>query len=114
MPVSTINKIRIRKGDVVSILSGRDRGKSGKVLEIDSRKGRVFVEKINIIKRHTKPGQKQRQGGIIEKEAPVNLSNVQILCQSCGKPTRIGIKTIDDGSRLRVCKKCNEVMDEKK
>lgn len=111
MAVETLNKIRVKKGDIVSILAGKDKGKSGKVLEIDSRKGRIFIEKLNLIKKHTKPSQKQRQGGIIEKEGPVNISNVLVVCQSCNKATRIGIRRIDDGTKFRFCKKCDEIID---
>ncbi len=111
MAVETLKKFRLKKGDIVNILSGKDKGKSGKVLEIDARKGRVFVEKLNMLKKHTKPSQKQRQGGIIEKEGPVNISNVLVVCQACNKATRLGIRIIDDGTKFRYCKKCDEIID---
>jgi len=104
-------KFRVRKGDMVMITTGKDKGKTGKVLEVDRSKQRVFVEKLNIIKRHMKPSQKHRQGGIIEKEASIHLSNVMIVCKSCGKSSRTGIRLMDDGEKMRYCKKCGEIID---
>lgn len=104
-------RFRIRKGDTVMIMNGKDKGKTGKVLEVDRSNHRVFVEKLNIIKRHMKPSQKHRQGGIIEKEGPIQISNVMILCQNCGKTARIGMRRIEDGQKLRCCKKCGEIID---
>ncbi|MBI3610635.1 MAG: 50S ribosomal protein L24 [Nitrospirae bacterium] len=104
-------KFKIRKGDTVMVMTGKDRGKTGKVLEVDRSKQRVFVEKLNIIKRHTKPSQKHRQGGIIEKEAPIQISNVMIVCRNCGKAVRIGMRRMEDGQKLRCCKKCGEIID---
>jgi large subunit ribosomal protein L24 len=104
--------ISIRKGDNVHILSGRDAGKSGRVLSINPRKNTLVVEHANIIKRHTRPNpNKNIKGGIVEKEGPINVSNVQIVCSSCGKHTRIGSKTLADGSRSRVCKRCGTTLD---
>jgi large subunit ribosomal protein L24 len=105
-----IPKFRIRKGDTVRVVAGKEKGKTGKVLEVDPRKQKVYIEKINIIKRHTKPSQKRRQGGIIEKEGPLHISNVMLMCQNCGKPVRTGMKTVGDG-KIRYCKKCGESMD---
>lgn len=106
-----VPKFRVRKGDVVMITTGKDKGKTGKVLELDRSKQRVFVEKLNIIKRHMKPSQKHRQGGIIEMEGPIHLSNVMIVCPSCGKSSRAGIRRMEDGQKLRYCKKCGEIID---
>jgi large subunit ribosomal protein L24 len=104
--------ISIRKGDNVHILSGRDAGKSGRVLSINPRKNTLVVEHANIIKRHTRPNpNKNIKGGIVEKEGPINVSNVQVVCSSCGKHTRIGRKTLADGSRTRVCKRCGTTLD---
>jgi large subunit ribosomal protein L24 len=104
--------ITIRKGDNVFILSGRDAGKSGRVLSINPRKNTLVVEHANIIKRHTRPNpNKNIKGGIVEKEGPIHVSNVQIVCASCGKHTRIGKKTLADGSRSRVCKRCGTTLD---
>ena len=104
-------KSRIRKGDRVVIITGRDRGKSGKVLQVSADRWQVTVEKINIVKRHTKPNQQNRQGGILEREAPIDLSNVMLYCTSCLKPRRVGIKTLADGTRTRLCKKCNQPVE---
>jgi large subunit ribosomal protein L24 len=106
-----VPKFRVRKGDLVMITTGKDRGKTGKVLEVDRSKGRVFVEKLNIIKRHMKPSQQHRQGGIIEKEASIHISNVRIVCPNCGKSSRAGMKQMEDGQKLRSCKKCGEILD---
>ena len=102
---------RVRKGDTVKVITGKDKGKTGKVLEVNIGEGRIFVEKLNIQKRHTRPSQKHRQGGIIEREGPIHISNVMVVCRSCGKPARTGMRRLDDGQKLRVCKKCSEVID---
>ena len=104
-------KSLVRKGDRVVVIAGKDRGKSGKVLSVFREEQRVTVEKINMIKRHTKPNQQNRQGGILEREAPVHLSNVMIYCAACQKPTRMGSKTMTDGSRVRVCRKCQQPIE---
>ncbi|GAB4487567.1 MAG: 50S ribosomal protein L24 [Thermodesulfovibrionales bacterium] len=102
--------LRIRKEDTVMVITGKDKGKSGRVLRVDGGKSRVIIEKINIIKKHMKPNKKYTQGGIIEKEAPVHLSNVMLLCPKCGKQTKIGA-TVTGGDKHRTCKKCKEVID---
>lgn len=104
-------KSRIKKGDTVVVIAGRDRGKSGKVLSLDLRAGKIIVEKLNIIKRHTKPNQKVKQGGIMEKEAPLPISNVMYLCPVTQKPTRVGIRLQEDGRRVRFSKKSNETLE---
>jgi large subunit ribosomal protein L24 len=109
--VEGLQKSRIRKGDTVVVMTGRDKGKSGKVLSVDLGAGRVVVEKINMIKRHTKPNQKVKQGGILEREAPLALSKVMFLCPVTQKPTRLGIRTLNDGRRVRFSKKSNELLD---
>jgi large subunit ribosomal protein L24 len=101
----------IKKNDKVIVLVGKEVGKIGTVLKVDSEKGRVLVEKVNIIKRHSKPSAKTGQGGIVEKEAPLDISNVMIVCDKCTEPTRIGHRVLEDGSRVRICKKCGEPMD---
>jgi large subunit ribosomal protein L24 len=106
-----LKKSRIRKGDVVVAIAGRDRGKSGKVLSVDLGVGKVVVEKLNMIKRHTKPNQKVKQGGILEREAPFSISNVMYLCPVTGKPTRLGVRTLDDGRRVRFSKKSNDSVE---
>lgn len=104
-------KCVVRKGDTVVVIAGKDRGKSGKVLSVFQRARKVTIEKINIIKRHTKPNQQNRQGGILEREAPIHLSNVMIYCATCQKPVRVGSKTMADGSRVRVCRKCQQLIE---
>ncbi len=103
--------LSIKKNDTVLVTSGDEKGKRGRVLAVYPRKGKLLVERLNIIKRHMKPSKKYAQGGIIEKEAPIQLSNVMLVCSKCDKPTRIGNKVLESGSKLRVCKKCGEVVD---
>lgn len=97
--------MRIKKNDTVRVIAGEDRGKEGKVLKVFPDKGRVIVEKVNLIKRHTRPSKAVPQGGIIEKEAPINETNVMLVCPKTGKPTRIGMEVAADGSRTRTSKK---------
>ncbi|MBE3571579.1 MAG: 50S ribosomal protein L24 [Moorella humiferrea] len=104
-------KVHVKKGDLVMVITGKDAGKKGKVLSVDRTKGRVIVEGVNIVKRHTRPTPKMPQGGIIEKEAPVASSNVMLFCSKCNRPTRIGKQFLADGTKTRVCKKCGEVID---
>ena len=104
--------ISIRKGDNVQVLSGRDAGKKGRVLSVNPRKNTVIVEHANIIKRHTRPNpSKNIKGGIVEKEGPVHASNVQIVCNECGKHARIGHQTLPDGTKVRACKRCGATLD---
>ncbi|MDR4464316.1 MAG: 50S ribosomal protein L24 [Nitrospirales bacterium] len=109
--MEALRKSRIRKGDTVVVVSGRERGKTGKVLSIDLRAGKVIVEKLNIIKRHTKPNQKVKQGGILEREAPLPISNIMFFCPVTQKATRVGIRTLEDGRRVRFSKKSNEIVE---
>jgi len=109
--VESLQKSRIRKGDTVVVIAGRDRGKSGKVLSVDRSAGKVIVEKLNMIKRHTKPNQKVKQGGILEREAPLAISNVMYLCPVTQKPTRLGMRTQRDGRRVRFSKKSKELVE---
>ena len=104
-------KLHIRKGDTVTVISGKDAGKKGKVLAVESKKGRVYVDKLNIIKRHTKPTQSNPQGGIMEKEASIDASNVMIFCSKCDRPVRIAKQQLDNGKYVRVCSKCGTVFD---
>ncbi|CUS35774.1 MAG: 50S ribosomal protein L24 [Nitrospira sp.] len=109
--MQVLSKSRIRKGDTVVVISGRERGKTGKVMSVDLRAGKVVVEKLNVIKRHTKPNQKAKQGGILEREAPLQISNVMFFCPVTQKPTRVGIRTQADGRRVRFSKKSNEILE---
>jgi large subunit ribosomal protein L24 len=106
-----VTKLHVKKDDLVMIVAGKDKGKSGKVLRVLPEKERVLVESINLIKRHTRPSESNSEGGIIEKEAPIALSNVQLLCPGCNKPARTGLKVLEDGSKVRFCKKCNEIVN---
>jgi len=102
----------IRKNDNVVVTTGRDSGKRGRVLKVIPAKGRLIVEGVNIIKRHTKPNpQRQVKGGVVEREAPLHASNVQVVCPECGKATRIGRKILGDGRKVRICRKCEGVVD---
>jgi large subunit ribosomal protein L24 len=104
----TIAKSRIRKNDTVMVVAGRDRGKTGKVLRVIPEAGRVVVERLNVVKRHSKPRGAASPGGIVEKEAPLDLSNVMIFCDRCNAPVRAGIKLAADGAKARTCRRCGE------
>lgn len=104
-------KYRIKKNDQVMVMAGKDKGKSGKVLRVIPKKDAVLVEKINMVKKHMKPNQQTRQGGILEREAPLHISNVKLICTKCTDPTRVGYRTLEDDRKVRFCKKCNEVLD---
>ncbi|MDD3472359.1 MAG: 50S ribosomal protein L24 [Desulfomonilaceae bacterium] len=102
----------IKKNDRVRVLSGKNKGKEGKVLKVNREKDTAVVERVNIVKRHTKAGSGAgKQGGIIDKEAPIQLSKLILVCPKCSKPSKIGIKTLDDGDRVRFCKKCLEQLE---
>jgi large subunit ribosomal protein L24 len=98
----------LKKEDKVKIITGKDKGKIGKVLKVNRKKQRVLIENVNIIKRHQRPSAQNRQGGIIETEAPLDWSNVMLMCNKCVKPVRIKMQQLDDGKKVRVCRKCNE------
>jgi len=98
--------MKIRKGDRVVVLSGKDRGREGTVTFAYPDKGRVIVDGTNVVKKHQKPTKQTQQGGIIDKEMPVDVSNVAILCPACGKPTRAGYRFEPDGTKVRICRKC--------
>lgn len=102
---------KIRKDDQIMIKVGREKGKTGKVARVIPDKGMVVIEKLNMVRRHQKPSQKNKQGGIVEKEAPMAISNVMIICEKCKGPVRVGTKKLDDGKSVRYCKKCSEVID---
>jgi len=104
--------LSVKKNDTVIVIAGREKGKKGRVLSIYPSKGRLLIEKINMIRKHMKPTRKYAQGGIIEKEAPLHISNIMLICPKCNKPTRISNTSLQDGRKVRMCKKCREVMDE--
>jgi large subunit ribosomal protein L24 len=101
---------RLKKGDMVKVIAGKEKGKTGKVLKVINDKDQVVVEKLNIFKRHKRPDQKGK-GGIVEKEGPINISNVMFLCSKCDEGVRVGYKLLEDGAKTRVCKKCNDILD---
>jgi large subunit ribosomal protein L24 len=102
----------IRRNDNVVVITGKDRGKRGRVLKVVPSTNRLIVEGVNFIKRHTKPNpQRQIKGGVVEREAPVHASNVQVVCPECGKATRVGRKILGDGRKVRICRKCEGVVD---
>jgi large subunit ribosomal protein L24 len=103
--------MRLKKDDKVKVVTGKDKGKIGKVIKIDRDHGRVLVDNINIIKRHSRPSAQNRQGGIIEREAFVHISNVMLMCSKCMEPVRVGAKVLEDGKKVRVCKRCSEILD---
>jgi large subunit ribosomal protein L24 len=101
-------RTRIRKNDMVMVITGRDRGKTGKVMRVLPEHGRVVVERLNVVKRHSRPRGAASPGGIVEKEAAIDLSNVMILCERCNAPVRIGMKHAADGTKTRICRRCGE------
>ncbi len=101
---------RLKKGDIVKVITGKDKGKTGKILKVINHKNQVIVEKLNIVKKHKRPDQKGK-GGIVEKEGTINISNVMYLCNKCDAGVKIGYKILEDGAKTRVCKKCDEVLD---
>jgi large subunit ribosomal protein L24 len=103
-------KYRIRKNDMVMVIAGRDRGKTGKVLKVLPEEGRVLIERLNIVKRHSKPRGAASPGGIVEKEAPIDISNVMFFCERCNAPVRLGVKAAADRSRTRICRRCGEAI----
>jgi large subunit ribosomal protein L24 len=110
--IPTRTKIQLRKGDQVKVMAGPDAGRSGRVLSVNPLKNTVIVEHANIIKRHTRANpNKNVKGGIIEKEAAMNVSNVMIVCSSCGKHTRIGHTVLADGKKVRSCRRCGTTLD---
>jgi large subunit ribosomal protein L24 len=101
----------VRRGDTVGVISGKERGKRGKVLQVLRDSRRVVVEHLNMIKRHQRPTQKLRQGGIIEREGSFALSNVLLVCSRCDRPVRVGVRILNDGRKARVCRRCGESVD---
>jgi len=103
----------IRKNDQVRVMAGKDRGKIGKVVRVLNKGRRVIVEKVNLVKRHTRPTQKNPQGGIVEKEMSIHISNIMLMDPKSGQNTRVGVKTLEDGKKVRVSKKSKEVIEVK-
>jgi len=103
--------VKIKKNDMVLVISGKDRGKKGKVRRSLPKENRIVVEGLNMIKRHSRARRAARQAGIVELEAPLHTSNVMLLCSKCKKPARVGFRTLEDGRKVRVCQTCQEVLD---
>jgi large subunit ribosomal protein L24 len=103
-----MSQLKIHKGDQVMVISGKESGKSGKVLRVDKEKRRVVIERLNMAKRHTRPNPKKNpQGGVIEREAPIDISNVMLVCPACGQSTRVGYRFVDDDTKVRICRRPN-------
>lgn len=100
----------VKKGDTVVVIAGKDKGKTAKIRKVSLQKNKIVLERINIVKRHTKPSRKNAQGGVMEVEAPLARSNVMIYCQKCAKGVRVGIKLLGDGTRNRFCRKCGDII----
>lgn len=103
--------MKIKKEDNVLVISGKDRGKKGKVRKSLPRENRIVIEGVNMIKRHARARGQARQAGIIEREAPMDVSDVMLICNKCNKPARVGYRILDDGKKVRVCRNCKEVID---
>lgn len=104
-------KVHVKKGDTVYVLTGKDNGKKGKVLDVFPDKGMVLVEGVNMSTKHKKPRGRYQQGGIVHQESPINSSKVMLVCDKCKRPTKVGKRILEDGEKARICKKCNEVID---
>ncbi len=105
-----MNKVHVKTGDTVVVLSGKDKGKKGKVLAVSPKEGKVIVEKINIVSKHIKPRRMGEPGGIIKAEGAMYASKVQVVCPRCKQPTRVGHKLYEDGTKSRICVKCGEAL----
>ena len=105
-----MNKVHVKTGDTVVVLSGKDKGKKGKVLAVSPKEGKVIVEKINMVSKHVKPRRMGEPGGIIKAEGAMYASKVQIVCPRCKQPTRVGHKIYEDGTKSRICVKCGEAL----
>lgn len=101
---------KIKKNDMVYVLCGKDKGKTGKVFRVNNKSGKAFVEGINYVKKHMRKSKQDQQGGIVQKESPIQLSNIAVLCKTCNKPAGVGINVLADGTKSRYCKRCKEVL----
>ena len=106
-----MNKVHVKTGDTVVVLSGKDKGKKGTVLAVSPSERKVIVEKVNMVSKHVKPRRMGEPGGIIKAEAAMYADKVQVVCPRCKKPTRIGHKILEDGSKIRICRKCGEAFE---
>ena len=105
-------KLHVKTGDTVMVLSGKDKGKKGKVLNVNPAAGKVIVEGVSVASRHKKPRKQGETGGIVKQETPIYASKVQLVCPKCGKAARTGVKFLENGSKVKYCKKCNEMLDD--
>jgi large subunit ribosomal protein L24 len=105
------NKCHIKKNDKVKVIAGKDNGKIGKVINVLEKTNRLLIENVNMVKRHTRPSASNKQGGIVEGEAAIHWSNVMLMCNKCIAPVRIKMQRLEDGKKVRVCRKCNEIID---
>lgn len=103
--------MNIRKNDSVMVIAGRERGKTGKVLRVLSDKDAAIIERVNLVKRHSRPRGPQQPGGIVEKEAKIHLSNLMLMCDKCNAPVRVGRKVLPDGEKVRICRRCGDPLD---
>ena len=103
--------LHIRKNDSVMVIAGKERGKTGKVLRVLPSKGRALIERVNLVKRHTRPRGPQVPGGILEKEASIHISNLMLMCDKCNAPVRVGKKILENGEKVRVCRRCGDHLD---
>ncbi len=103
--------MNIRKNDNVVVVAGKDKGKKGRVRFVYPKKNRILVEGVNFIKMHSRARAQVRQAGIIEREAPINISNVMLVCNRCNKPVRVSFRKLEDGRKVRICRSCSEVID---
>lgn len=103
--------MQIRKNDSVMVIAGKERGKTGKILRVVPERQQVFIERVNLVKRHTRPRGPQQPGGIVEKEAAIHASNVMVMCDKCNAPVRVGQKILTDGKKLRLCRRCGETLE---
>jgi len=101
---------KIKKNDTVRVLIGKDRGKTGKVIAVFPKKNRATVQGINLVKKHTRRTREDQQGGVIQKESAIHISNLMVVCQKCGKAARVGFSTLSDGTKVRTCLKCKEII----
>ena len=111
LSVMNKKKFHIKKNDKVMVIAGKEQGKLGQVLKVFPGKEKAIVEKLNIVKRHTRPGGKNAKGGIVEKESPLSIANLMLVCSKCAEPARMGKRVLEDGSKVRFCKKCGEILD---
>jgi len=107
-----MKKMHVKRGDLVRVIAGKDKGKEGRIIEAIPAKGRVIVEGVNTAKKHMKPRMQGQEGGILNIDKPIDVSNVMRVCPKCGKAARTGIRVFEDGSKARYCKKCNEIIND--